>query len=70
MQTFIETHHTPYTPKHHYWTGLLLIVRIILYLVAAVNISNDPVIALTAIIITVCCIFALRQFTGIESGHY
>ena len=32
IQTFIETYHTPYTPKHRYWTGLLLIVRIVLYL--------------------------------------
>ena len=30
IQTFIETYHKPYIPKHHYWTGLLLIIRIIL----------------------------------------
>ena len=64
IQTFIETYHKPYTPKHRYWTGLLLIARIILYLVAAVNVSNDPTVALTAIIFTVCCIFALRLFFG------
>ena len=52
IQTFIETYHTPYTPKHRYWTGLLLIVRVILYLVAAINVSNDPTIALTAISFT------------------
>ena len=33
IQTFIGTYHTPYTPKHRYWTGLLLIVCIVLYLV-------------------------------------
>ena len=64
VQTFIETYHTPYTPKHRYWTGLLLIVRIILYLVAAANVSNDPTVALTAIVFTVCCILALRLFFG------
>jgi hypothetical protein len=64
IQTFIETYHTPYTPKHRYWTGLLLIVRIVLYLVSSANISNDPTVALTAISFTVCCIFALRQFLG------
>ena len=64
IQTFIETYHTPYTPKHRYWTGLLLIVRIILYLVAAANVSNDPTVALTAIVFTVCCILALRLFFG------
>ena len=64
IQTFIETYHTPYTPKYRYWTGLLLIVRIILYLVAAVNASNDPTVALTAIIFTVGCIFALSKVFG------
>ena len=64
IQTFIETYHMPYTPKHRYWTGLLLTVRVVLYLVAAVNISNDPTVALTSIIFTVCCIFGLRQFSG------
>ena len=64
IQTFIETYHKPYTPQHRYWTGLLLIVRVVLYFVAATNVSNDPTIALTAINFTVCCIFALRLFFG------
>ncbi len=62
--TFIETYHAPYAPKHRYWTGLLLIVRVVLYLVAAVNVSNDPTVVFTAIIFMVCCIFALRLFFG------
>ena len=64
IQTFIETYHTPYTPNHRYWTGLLLIVRIILYLVSAINTSNDPTVSLTAISFTTCCIFALKGFIG------
>ena len=60
IQTFIETYHMPYTPKHRYWTGLLLIVRIILYLIAAANVSNNPAIALTAILFMVCCIVLLK----------
>ena len=64
IQTFIETYHKPYTPKHRYWTGVLLIVCVVLYLVAATNVSNDPTIALTAISFTVCCVFALRLFFG------
>ena len=64
IQTFIETYHKPYTPKHRYWTGLLLIIRVVLYLVTATNVSDDPTTALTAINFTVCCIFALRLFFG------
>ena len=64
IQTFIETYHIPYVPKHRYWTGLLLLARAVLYLVAAVNVSNDPTVALTAIIVVICCIFALKAFIG------
>ena len=62
IQTFIETHNKPYTPKHRYWTGLLLIARVILYLVAAANVSNDPAIALLSINFTVCSIVLLKGF--------
>ena len=64
IQTFIETYHKPYTPKHRHWTGLLLIVRVVLYLVAATNVSNNTTIALTAISFTVYCIFALSKLFG------
>ena len=57
LQIIIETYHTPYTPKHRYWTGLLLLARAVLYLVAAANVSNDPTVALTATFVIVCCIF-------------
>ena len=62
LQTFIETYLAPYSSKHRYWTGLLLIVRAVLYLTAAVNFSNDPHVALTAIVVTVCCVILLGRF--------
>ena len=64
IQTFIETYNTPYTPKHRYWTGLLLIIRIVLYLVSAVNVSNNSMDALIAISFSVCCIVILSKFIG------
>ena len=63
IQTFIETYNTPYTPKHRYWTGLLLIARVALYLAAAVNVSNNPTIALISISFVVGSIFCLKGFT-------
>ena len=45
---FLEPY-APYAFQHRYWTGLFLILRIILYTVAAVNVSNDPAINLLAI---------------------
>ena len=62
--SLIESYHTPYTPKYHYWTGLLLIFRAVLYLITAANISNDLTIALTVITFTMGCVILLKGFIG------
>ena len=58
---FIETYHAPYNFKHRYWTGLLLLVRIVLSVVAAVNVSGDPAINLVAncVLIVTLIVFKL-----------
>ena len=66
LKLFVEIHHAPFTPKHRYWTGLLLIVRALLYLVAAANVSNDPQLALSAIVFTMICILFLTAFIDIK----
>ena len=38
----------PYKDKHRYWTGLLLLVRTILFLIFSVNVFGDPAINLFA----------------------
>ena len=64
LQTFVETYHIPFNAKHRYWPGLLLLVRAILYLVAAVNVSNDPKVALTSIGFCVGFLFFLKGAVG------
>ena len=64
LQIFIETYHTPYTPRQRYWTGMLLLVRIVLYLVAAVNVTNSPQIALTSVSVSVTFLFFLKSSSG------
>ena len=64
LQTFIETYHTPYTARHRYWTGLLLLVRVVLYLVAAVNVSNSPQVALISISLTIGGLFFIKSVLG------
>ena len=66
LQLFMETYHAPFTPKHRYWTGLLLIAHAILYLVAAANVSNDPQLSLSAIIFTTTIILLLIAFIDIR----
>ena len=47
---FIEQYQAPYTTKHRYWTGMLLLVRVTLYIIiSVVNVTNDPAINLLAI---------------------
>ena len=50
LSSFIEIYFIPYTPKHRYWTGLLLLVRVSVYLVSAFNPSGDPRLTLSATI--------------------
>ena len=46
---FMEAYHAPYTDKHRYWTGLMLLVRCILFFLFAFNALGDPSINLLAI---------------------
>ena len=46
---FQEAYHAPYTSKHRYWTGLILITRCYLFLVFAFNVFGDPSINLLCI---------------------
>ena len=50
---FIEPYHAPYTFEQRYWTGLLLLTRVLVYIVSAVNISGDPRVALVSTIVAV-----------------
>ena len=63
IQTFVETYHAPHTPKHRYWTGLLLIARVILHFVASTNVSNDPTVTLISISIVIVFLIFLKGFT-------
>ena len=58
----MEAYHVPYTPKHRYWTGLLLLARAIIYLIATANVSGDPQIQLISIIFILSCVILLKMF--------
>ena len=60
ISSFMDAYHAPYTPRNRYWTGLLLIARVILYTVSAVNVSGEPGINLLSVIVVVACLFILK----------
>ena len=49
MIPFLDAYHAPYTDKHRYWTGLMLLVRCALFLLFAFNALGDPSVNLLAI---------------------
>ena len=53
MHHFLEHYHALYTAKYCYWTGLLLFVRILLYLVSVLNFSLDPRVELMSTIFVI-----------------
>ena len=57
---FIEPYQAPYTAKHRYWTGLLLLVRVLLHMVSALNVNGDPQVTLLAIIVTVTLLLLIK----------
>ena len=61
---FIEPYHAPYISKHRYWTGLLLFIRIALYLIFALNVSGDPGVDLLAIVTSMVGLFMIKGQIG------
>ena len=64
LNAFISAHHAPYNNKYRYWTGLLLLVRVILYITASVTVSGDPEISLIITLILVGSLSLIKEVTG------
>ena len=66
LSSFVNTYHTPYTAKHRYWPGLLLLVRVIVYLIAAFGASSDQPITLLSTVVIMCCLLFYKTHLGIR----
>ncbi len=42
LRSFLDAHHAPYKTQHCYWTGLLLLIRFLLFIVSVVISINTP----------------------------
>lgn len=45
----MDAYHAPYKIKHRYWTGLMLLVRCVMFLIFSFNVLGDPSINLLVI---------------------
>ena len=66
LNFLMDTYHAPYTARHRYWTGLLLIVRAILFFVSATNFSGDPRVTLLSTIMIVCVLFFYKALFNVR----
>ena len=66
LNAFISVHHVPYNSEYRYWTGLLLLVRVVLYITASVTVSKNPQVSLLVTIILIGGLFLLKEIVGIR----
>ena len=66
LNAFIDTYHAPYNRKYRFWTGLLLVVRVILYITASVTVSSTPQTLPLITAILVGAIFLLKGAIGVR----
>ena len=66
LNAIITTYHAPYNHKHRYWTGLLLLVRVVLYITAAITNSGNPQLPLLMTLILIGGLFFLKAIIGIR----
>ena len=62
LKPLFDAYTGPYKDKHRYWPGLLLVVRVVLFLVFSVNVFGDPAISLLTIIVTTFCIYLFLDY--------
>ena len=60
LRHFLEPYHAPYIGKYRYWMGLLLFVRMLLYLISVVNFSLDPRVHLMSVIFVISGLIFLK----------
>ena len=66
LHTFIDTYHTPYTAKHRYWTGLLLLVRVVVYLTSAFSLPVNPRITLLTTAVIMCSLLLYKSILKVR----
>ena len=64
FQPLFDVYTGPYRIKHRYWTGLLLLARVCLFLVFSLNTLGDPIINLLSIVTCTFCLFAYLSLIG------
>ena len=70
LNSIITPYHAPYNNRHRYWSGLLLLVRVVLYITVAVTVSSNPQIPLLMTVVLVGGLFFLKGIIGTSLSLY
>ena len=66
LNAFVSIHNVPYNSKYHYWTGLLLLVRMVLFITVSATELYQPQISLLVTIILVGGLLSLTNIAGVS----
>ena len=66
LNAFIATYHAPYNSQYHFWTGLLLFIRVVLYVTTAFTASDIPHVPLLVTIFFLGVIALFKEIIGIR----
>ena len=66
LNAFIATYHAPYNSQYRFWTGLLLFIRVILYITTAFSASDIPQVLLLMTISSLGSILFLKEVIGVR----
>ena len=70
MKPLLDAYQGPYKDRHRYWTGLMLVVRIILFSVFAGNALGDPKVNLLSIVLILMVLLVFLWNTGVVYKKY
>ena len=64
LDEFVTSYHVPFNSEYRYWTGLLLLVRFVLYITASLTVSTKPQAIPLSIVILIGALFVFKALFG------
>ena len=71
LKPFYDAYYGPFKDKHHYWVGVLLLIRAIVQLIITISFTIQPnFIVLAIIVISTCLLMYTAQTGGLYKKWY
>lgn len=64
LKPFLDVYQGPYKDRFRFWTGFMLLIRVILFITFASNVLGDPRLNLLAIVIALLALLIILWSTG------